>query len=324
MFLYAYVRKEALLSSQIEGTQSTLTDLFALEAGEDVAARFDDVREVSNYVAAMQYGLERQASLPLSLRLIRELHNRLLQDGRGATKQPGEFRTSQNWIGGTRPGNALFVPPPPQEVMPCLGALELFLHDQDTGLPPLIRAGLAHVQFETIHPFLDGNGRVGRLLITLMLCSEGILREPLLYLSLYLKTYRSDYYRLLQEVRERGAWEAWLEFFLAGVESTASQAVDAAGRIIALFEKDRRRIEGGAERVGTVLRVHEHLKRRLLVSQKLLTAGTGLSPPTVNAALEALTRLGVAREITGRQRNRLYAYDGYLEILNEGAQPLSF
>lgn len=322
IFLYAYVRKEALLSSQIEGTQSTLTDLFALEAGEDVAERFDDVREVSNYVAAMQHGLDRQASLPLSLRLIRELHGRLLQDGRGASKQPGEFRTSQNWIGGTRPGNAMFVPPPPQEVMPCLGALELFLHDHDTGLPPLVRAGLAHVQFETIHPFLDGNGRVGRLLVTLMLCSEGILREPLLYLSLYFKAHRSDYYRLLQEVRERGAWEAWLEFFLAGVESTASQAVDAAGRIIALFEADRRRVEAEAERAGSVLRVHEHLKRRLLASQKSGTAGTGLSPPTVNAALEALARLGIAREITGRQRNRLYAYDRYLAILNEGAEPL--
>ena len=322
IFLYAYVRKEALLSSQIEGTQSTLTDLFVLEAGEDVAARFDDVREVSNYVAAMQHGLDRQASLSLSLRLIRELHGRLLQDGRGASKQPGEFRTSQNWIGGTRPGNAMFVPPPPQEVMPCLGALELFLHDQDTGLPPLIRAGLAHVQFETIHPFLDGNGRVGRLLVTLMLCSEGILREPLLYLSLYFKAHRGDYYRLLQEVRERGAWEAWLEFFLAGVESTASQAVDAARRIIALFEADRRRIETEADRVATVLRVHEHLKRRLLASQRSITADTTLSPATVNAALDALVRIGVAREITGRQRNRLYAYDGYLEILNEGAQPL--
>ncbi len=322
IFLCAYVRKKALLSSQIEGIQSTLTDLFALEAGEDVAARFDDVREVSNYVAAMQHGLERQASLALSLRLIRELHERVLQGGRGATKRPGEFRTSQNWIGGTRPGNAMFVPPPPQEVVPCLGALELFLHDQDTGLPPLIRAGLAHVQLETMHPFLDGNGRVGRLLITLMLCSEGILREPRLYLSLHFKTHRSDHYRLLQEVRERGAWEAWLEFFLAGVESTGSQAVDAAGRITALFEADRRRIEEEAERVGTVLRVHEHLKRRLLVSQRPATADTTLSPPTVNAALDALTRLGVAREITGRLRDRLYAHDGYLEILNEGAQPL--
>ena len=287
-----------------------------------MAARFDDVREVSNYVAAMQHGLDRQASLPLSLRLIPEPHGRLLQDGRGASKQPGEFRTSQNWIGGTRPGNAMFVPPPPQEVMPYPGALELFLHDQDAGLPPLIRAGLAHVQFETIHPFLDGNGRVGRLLVTLMLCSEGILREPLFHLSLYFKAHRSDYYRPLQEVRERGAWEAWLGFFLAGVESTASQAVDAARRIAALSEADRRRIEGGAERVATVLRVHEHPKRRLLASQKAVTAETTLSPATVNAALETLMRLGVARDITGRQRSRLYAYDGYLEILNEGAQPL--
>ncbi len=178
------------------------------------------------------------------------------------------------------------------------------------------------MQFETIHPFLDGNGRVGRLLITLMLCSEGILREPLLYLSLYFKTNRGDYYRLLQEVREHGAWEAWLEFFLTGVESTASQAVDAASRIIALFEADRRRIQGGSKRASSALRVHDHLKRRLLVTQKSVSADTNLSPPTVNSALDALVRLGVVREITGRLRNRLYAYDGYLAILNEGAQPL--
>lgn len=322
LFLYAYIRKEALLSSQIEGTQSSLTDLFALEAGEDLMVRFDEVREVSNYVAAMQHGLERLTTLPLSLRLIRELHERLLRDGRGATKQPGAFRRSQNWVGGTRPGNAMYVPPPPQEVMPCLDALERFIHDQSTDLPPLIRAGLAHVQFETIHPFLDGNGRVGRLLITLMLCAEGILRQPLLYLSLYFKTYRSDYYRLLQEVRERGTWEAWLEFFLAGVESTASQAVDAAGRILALFDADRQRIEAVAERAGSTLRVYDHLKHRLLISQKLVTAATRLSPATVNAALDTLVRLGVAREITGRQRNRFYAYDDYLAILSEGAEPI--
>lgn len=322
LFLYAYIRKEALLSSQIEGTQSSLTDLFALEAGEDLVVRFDEVREVSNYVAAMQHGLDRLATLPLSLRLIRELHERLLRDGRGATKQPGEFRRSQNWVGGTRPGNAMYVPPPPQEVMSCLDALERFIHDQSTDLPPLIRAGLVHVQFETIHPFLDGNGRVGRLLITLMLCAEGILRQPLLYLSLYFKTYRNDYYRLLQEVRERGTWEAWLEFFLAGVESTASQAVDAAGRILALFGADRQQIEATTERAGSTLRVYDHLKHRLLTSQKLVTAATRLSPATVNAALDTLVRLGVAREITGRQRNRVYAYGSYLAILSEGAEPI--
>jgi len=322
LFLYAYIRKEALLSSQIEGTQSSLTDLFALEAGEDLLARFDEVREVSNYVAAMQHGLDRLATLPLSLRLVRELHAHLLREGRGATKQPGEFRTSQNWVGGTRPGNALYVPPPPHEVMSCLDGLERFIHDESTDLPPLIRAGLVHVQFETIHPFLDGNGRVGRLLVTLMLCAEGILRQPLLYLSLYFKAHRSDYYRLLQEVRERGTWEAWLEFFLAGVESTASQAVDAAGRILALFDADRQRIEAAAERAGSTLRVYEHLKHRLMISQKSVTAATKLSPATVNTALDTLIRLGVAREITGRQRNRLYAYDGYLAILSEGAQPI--
>lgn len=322
LFLYAYIRKEALLSSQIEGTQSSLTDLFALEAGEDLLTRFDEVQEVSNYVAAMQFGLDRLGTLPLSLRLIRELHEHLLREGRGATKQPGAFRTTQNWVGGTRPGNAMFVPPPPQEVMPCLDSLERFIHDQSAGLPPLIRAGLVHVQFETIHPFLDGNGRVGRLLITLMLCAEGILRQPLLYLSLYFKAYRNEYYRLLQEVRERGTWEAWLEFFLAGVETTASQAVEAAGQILSLFDADRQRIEASAERAGSALRVYDHLRHRLLISQKSGTAATGLAPATVNTALDTLVRLGIAREITGRQRNRFFAYDAYLAILSEGAEPI--
>jgi len=318
-FLYAYVRKEALVSSQIEGTQSTLTDLLALEAGEVAPERFDDIAEVSNYVAAMQHGLTRLATLPLSLRLIRELHEQLLRNGRGASKQPGEFRTSLERIGGTRPGNALFVPPPPDALLPCLDALERFL--REPGLPPLLKAGLAHVQFETIHPFLDGNGRVGRLLITLLLCAEGVLREPLLYLSLFFKTHRSEYYRLLQEVRERGAWEAWLGFFLEGVEHTATQAVEAAGRILALIEADRRGIER-AERAGSALRVHEHLTRRVLASQKAVTAATGLTAPTVNAAFADLARLGVVREISGRRRRRLYAYDAYLAILNEGAEPL--
>ncbi|QYU69918.1 Fic family protein [Leptolyngbya sp. 15MV] len=316
IFLYAYVRKEALLSSQIEGTQSTLTDLFVLEAGEETAARFDDVQEVSNYVAAMQHGMARLAELPISLRLIREMHEMLLRHGRGAGKQPGEFRTSQNWIGGSRPGNAMFVPPPPDKVLPCLADLEAFLHG-DNDLPPLIRAGLAHVQFETIHPFLDGNGRVGRLLITLMLCSAGVLRQPLLYLSLFFKSRRDDYYRLLQEVRDHGAWEAWLDFFLEGVEQTAGSAVDSAQRIIALFDEDRASIEQRADRAGSVLRVHEQLKRKPLLSQKAASAATGLSPATVNAAFSALRRLGIVNEITGRARNRLYVYGRYLAILGD-------
>ncbi|WP_426734941.1 Fic family protein [Myxococcus faecalis] len=222
LFLYMCVRKEAVLSSQIEGTQSTLSDLLQFELGAQEGAPIDDVREVSNYVDAMMYGLERLEKLPLSLRLVRELHERLLRSGRGGTKDPGEFRRSQNWIGGTRPGNALYVPPPVTELDGCLASLELFMHEEQSRLPALIKAGLLHVQFESIHPFLDGNGRIGRLLVTLYLCARGVLRKPLLYLSLYLKTHRADYYRLLQEVRERGAWEAWLEFFLDGIEKTAN------------------------------------------------------------------------------------------------------
>ena len=225
LFLYMYVRKEAVLSSQIEGTQSTLADLLRFETEAQSGQPIDDIREVSNYVDAMMYGLERLEEFPLSLRLIRELHARLLQSGRGEKKDPGEFRRSQNWIGGTRPGNALFVPPPVSELDACLDAFERFIHETESRLPPLIKAGLLHVQFETIHPFLDGNGRVGRLLVTLFLCANGVLRNPLLYLSLYLKTRRADYYRLLQEVRENGAWEAWLEFFLDGVAETGESSL---------------------------------------------------------------------------------------------------
>jgi len=205
LFLYMYVRKEAVLSSQIEGTQSTLSDLLRFETDARAGEPIDDIREVSSYVDAMMHGLERLETLPLSLRLIREMHARLLQDGRGGTKAPGEFRRSQNWIGGTRPGNALFVPPPVIELDGCLADFERFLHEDASQLPALIKAGLLHVQFETIHPFLDGNGRLGRLLVTLYLCVHGVLRQPLLYLSLYLKAHRADYYRLLQEVRENGA-----------------------------------------------------------------------------------------------------------------------
>jgi Fic family protein len=237
-----YLRKEALLSSQIEGTQSSLSDLLLFEQDELPMVPLDDVQEVSNYVAAMDHGLQRlREGFPLSLRLIREIHEILLAKGRGASKEPGEFRRSQNWIGGTRPGNALFVPPPPDELNRCLGDLETYLHATDVH-PALIRAALAHVQFETIHPFLDGNGRLGRLLITLLLCEAGSLREPVLYLSLYLKTHRQQYYDLLQAVRERGDWETWLAFFLDGVTETATQAVHAARSLITLFDNDRRRI----------------------------------------------------------------------------------
>lgn len=322
LFLYMYVRKEAVLSSQIEGTQSTLTDLLRFETEAQAGQPIDDIREVSNYVDAMMYGLERLEDLPLSLRLIREMHARLLQSGRGGTKDPGEFRRSQNWIGGTRPGNALYVPPPVTELDNCLGAFERFMHDDQSRFPALIKAGLLHVQFETIHPFLDGNGRIGRLLVTLYLCVNGVLQKPLLYLSLFLKTHRADYYRLLQEVREHGQWEAWLDFFLAGVADTANQAFDAATRIVDLFKEDRERISAQSDRAGSSLRIHELFQQHPFLTANQLVEYTGLSAPTVNAALADLQRFGILEEITGRKRGRVFSYRAYLTILSEGTDPL--
>ncbi|TYC93922.1 Fic family protein [Novosphingobium sp. BW1] len=322
LFLDMYVRKEAVLSSQIEGTQSTLSDLLRFETEAQAGQPIDDIREVSNYVDAMLHGLERLEEMPLSLRLIREMHERLLQSGRGGTKSPGEFRRSQNWIGGTRPGNALFVPPPTTELDGCLDALERFMHEEESRLPALIKAGLLHVQFETIHPFLDGNGRIGRLLVTLYLCVNGVLRKPLLYLSLYLKTHRNDYYRLLQEVREEGAWEAWLDFFLAGVADTANQAFDAATRIVGLFKEDRERITAESDRAGSALRIHDLFQQNPFLNANRLVERTGLSAPTVNAVLADLERLGVVEEITGRRRGRVFGYRRYLAILSEGTEPL--
>ncbi len=261
-------------------------------------------------------------SLPLSLRLIREIHERLLHGGRGGTKAPGEFRRSQNWIGGTRPGNALFVPPPVTELDACLGALEAFMHEANSKLPTLIKAGLLHVQFETIHPFLDGNGRIGRLLVTLYLCVKGALKKPILYLSLYLKTHRAKYYSLLQEVREHGAWEAWLEFFLDAVAETAGQAFDAANRTVELFKRDRDRIADESGRAGSALRVHDVLQENPFVTAKQLVGRTGLTAPTINAALADLRRLGIIEEVTGRQRGRVFTYSAYLAILSEGTEPL--
>jgi len=322
LFLYMYVRKEAVLSSQIEGTQSTLSDLLRFETEAQAGEPIEDIREVSNYVDALMYGLERLEDLPLSLRLIREMHARLLQSGRGGAKSPGEFRRSQNWIGGTRPGNALFVPPPTAELDNCLDALERFMHERKSRLPALIKAGLLHVQFETMHPFLDGNGRIRRLLVTLYLCVHGVLRKPLLYLSLYLKAHRADYYRLLQEVREHGAWEAWLDFFLTGVADTANQAFDAVTRIVDLFKQDRERITSESERAGSALRIHDLFQQNPYLTANLLVARTGLSAPTVNAALTDLERLGIVEEVTGRRRGRVFGYRRYLAILSEGTDPL--
>ncbi|OPZ86349.1 MAG: Adenosine monophosphate-protein transferase SoFic [bacterium ADurb.Bin425] len=243
LFLYMYVRKEAVLSSQIEGTQSSLSDLLLYESEEAPGVPLDDVQEVSNYVAAMNHGLKRlREGFPMSMRLIREIHEVLMTGARGGTKAPGEFRPSQNWVGGTRPGNATYVPPPPDRVVECMSDLEKYLHNKEDKLPLLIRAALVHHQFETIHPFLDGNGRLGRLLITLMLCTEGVLTEPILYLSLYFKTHRKEYYAHLQHVRETGDWESWLNFFLVGVRDIATQATSAAREILALIQTDRERI----------------------------------------------------------------------------------
>lgn len=322
LLLYMYVRKEAVLSSQIEGTQSTLSDLLRFETEAQQGQPIDDIREVSNYVDAMMYGLERLKELPLSLRLVREMHERLLRIGRGGTMNPGEFRRSQNWLGGTRPGNALFVPPPVSELDACLHGLERFMHEETSRLHPLVKAGLLHVQFETIHPFLDGNGRIGRLLVTLFLCVQGVLQKPLLYLSLYLKKNRADYYRLLQEVRERGAWEAWLEFFLEGITETANQAFDAATRIVDLFKQDREQINLRSERAGSSLRIHDMLQQNPFATANTLVGKTGLSAPTVNAALADLQRLGIVEEVTGRRRGRVFSYRAYLDILSEGTAPL--
>lgn len=321
LFLYAYVRKEALLSSQIEGTQSSLSDLLLFELNEAPGVPLDDVVEVSNYVAALEHGLARlRGGFPLSNRLIREIHGVLLSRSRGSSKEPGEFRHSQNWIGGTRPGNAAFVPPPHTIVADCMASLERFLHAKDDGLSALVRAGLAHVQFETIHPFLDGNGRVGRLLITFLLCHAGVLREPLLYLSLYLKQNRSAYYDLLNQVRRTGDWEAWLTFFLEGVRLTAEGAVMTAQRLSEMFQADHDRIEAGGRRAGSALRVHEALKARPILSMPEICRRTGLSFPAASSSIELLAQQGIARELTGKRRNRLFVYDRYLSILNEGTE----
>jgi Fic family protein len=324
LLIYMYVRKEALLSSQIEGTQSSLSELLEFEAAESPGAPLQDVGEVSNYAAAMDHGLSRlQGGFPLCLRLLCEIHAVLLRAGRGQEKNPGEFRSSQNWIGGSRPGNAAFVPPPPDQVVDCMGQLETFIHDIDDGLPTLIRAGLAHVQFESIHPFLDGNGRLGRLLITLMLCEQGMLQSPMLYLSLFLKKQRSSYYGLLQTVRERGNWEEWLEFFLDGVTETSNQAAETARKLIGLFDTDRKKIEALGRPASSALRVHQHLQQRPLLTIPQAVRLLGLSQPTVGKSVQHLVSLGIVRETSGRQRGRSFVYDAYLRLLDEGTEPLT-
>ena len=323
IFLYAYVRREAVLSSQIEGTQSSLDDLLLFELEEAPGVPLDDVVEVSNYVAALEHGMARlHKDFPLSNRLIREMHKVLLARGRGSGKAPGEFRRTQNWIGGSRPGTAHFVPPPPTHVEECMSDLERFIHDEHSSYPTLVKAALAHVQFETIHPFLDGNGRIGRMLIAFILHHGGMLAKPLLYLSLYFKQNRSDYYLLLDRVRKEGDWEAWLDFFLQGVEDTASNAVRTAQWLVALFKKDAARIQGIGRAASSVLRVFDALCERPITTVNDLSKRTGLSFPTATKGADKLVNLGILKERTGGKRNRVFAYDQYLAVLNEGTEPL--
>lgn len=323
LFLYMYVRKEAVLSSQIEGTQSSLSDLLLYESEGAPGAPMNDVQEVSNYVAAMDHGLKKlNSDFPISLRLIKEIHKTLTAKGRGSKKEPGEFRTSQNWIGGNRPGNAVFVPPPANKVLDCMSALEVFLHAKTPTLPVLIKAGLVHLQFETIHPFLDGNGRIGRLLITLLLCEQGLLQQPILYLSLYLKKNRNLYYDLLEETRARGTWEIWLEFFLKGIQETAEQATEGAKRILTLFEEHKERIKTLRRASASALQLHDYFQIHPVTNLRAVGKHTKLSMPTVTKTMEHLKTLKIVRETTGGKRNRIYAYDAYLKILEQGTEPL--
>jgi Fic family protein len=323
LFIYAYVRKEALVSSQIEGTQSSFSDLLLFESDQVPGVPLADVREVSDYVAALNHGLERlRGGFPLSLRLLREIHGVLLRSGRGSDKTPGEFRRSQVWIGGSRPGNARFVPPPTDQVSACMGALEKFLHGAPAQTPTLLKAALAHVQFETIHPFLDGNGRLGRLLITFLLCAEGALSEPILYLSLHFKARRQEYYEHLQRVRTKGDWEGWVRFFMEGVISTAEEAITMTRRTLALFEKSRLRMETLGRGAASAFRVHEYLQRKPIAGIRAMEKDLGLTYPTVAGALARMKKLGIVKELTGFKRNRVFAYAPYVELLSEGTEPI--
>jgi len=324
-FIYAFVRKEAVVSSQIEGTQATLVDLLAFEAGAEGGASSgptDDIQEVCNYVDALVYArrqLQGPKGLPLSMRLVNETHRRLMKGVRGASKQPGEIRRSQNWIGGTRPGNAVFVPPPPHELGRLLSDLEKYIHREDD-LPPLVRAALVHVQFETIHPYLDGNGRIGRLLITLLLEQWRLLSQPLLYLSLFFKQHRAEYYRLLNVVRLEGAWEAWVAFFLEGVSTIADEAATTARDLFVLVNKDRARVLDARDSSVTAARLLELLPRRPMVTIPAIVRLLKTSKPTAAKAVSVLERLGILKETTGRRRDRIYGYTAYLERLRAGTE----
>jgi Fic family protein len=316
LLLYSFVRKEAVLSSQIEGTQSSLADLLLYEIDAQPGVPVEDAREVSRCVAALDHGLAAlRGGLPLSMRLLRGMHAVLMSQTRGHGKMPGEVRRSQVWIGGTRPGNAVFVPPPADKLAGCLRALERFVNDEPEPTPPLLKAALAHVQFETIHPFLDGNGRLGRLLIVLQLVADGVLREPMLYPSLFFKRHRPLYYELLNEVRLRGDWERWLDFFADGIETSAAQASATANTLLALVNADRDRIAALGRPAGSALAVHQALQRQPIATSNALVQATGLTPATVNKSLAHLERIGIVAENTGRRRDRVFAYARYVDEL---------
>jgi Fic family protein len=321
LFIYFYSRKEAVLSSQIEGTQSTLADFLLFESEQNSTPNNLDITEVSNYVAAMNHGLARlQSDFPLSLRLLREMHEILLKTGRGSEQTPGEFRRSQNWIGGSRPGNAIYVPPPVIEMNQCLDSFERFLHVGALDFPPLIQAALLHLQFESIHPFLDGNGRLGRLLIALLLIERQVLSQPLLYPSLFLKQNRDRYYQLLQEVRSRGNWEDWVLFFLEAVAVTAEQAVQLAKEILDLFKKDEGSLARFGRRRPSAQQILKAFQSAPAMMPFMVVKRTGLSQPTVDKVLEELRQIGMLKELSGRNRGRIYQYAKYVQLLNQGTE----
>ena len=320
LFLYFYVLKEAVLSSQIEGTQSSLSDLILFENTGKISVEPDDIKEVSNYIKALNHCQKRiLEGFPLSLRLVRELHEILLASGRGSAKMPGEFRNSQNWIGGTRPGNAVFVPPPPEDLQQCLDSFEKFLHNDSIRI--LEKIAIAHVQFETIHPFLDGNGRVGRLLITLMLFAEGILNEPILYISLFFKQNRDEYYSLLQNARLKGEWEEWIRFFLMGIIDTALEANKTATSILQLFDDDKRNIRNSGVATKATLLLYDYLKKKPIISIPGVVKELDITTPTAAKSFKLLQSLGIVKEITGKKRDKIYKYDDYIKILSEGTEP---
>ena len=321
LFLYMYVRKEAVLSSMIEGTQSSISDLLVYELEGIPGVPIDDAMEVSNYVKALEYGVKRiDEGFPVSSRLFKEIHNILLSKGRGSTKEPGQYRTSQNWIGGTRPGNAVFVPPPPNMVESCMGNLEKFIHDMKSVTPVLLKAAISHVQFEKIHPFLDGNGRLGRLLISLLLYENKVLQKPLLYLSLYFKIHRQAYYEHLTNVRINGDWEKWIDFFADAVIHTSNQAVNTAKNLIALINNHEAKVNSMGRASSTALVVYRCFVKQPVLNANAIQTQTSLSAATIHSSLENLIKLGILEEVSQKKRNKIFVYKEYINILNEGTE----